>query len=118
MKLRLLINPVLAAVLLCAGSALATTGTVSLAGGTNGVITMTPPTSFTNYNFNLPTTAGSTGQPLLSGGGGSTAMSWGGVSGNTGTFATTTGTLTAGHCVSIDASGNLIDSGSACSTGS
>jgi hypothetical protein len=35
-------------------------------------------------------------------------------SGNGGTVATTTGTLTSGHCVQIDASGNLIDAGSAC----
>jgi hypothetical protein len=30
-----------------------------------------------SYNFNLPATAGLTGQPLLSGGGGSDAMTWG-----------------------------------------
>lgn len=38
-------------------------------------------------------------------------------SGSTSTFATTTGTLTGGHCVQIDASGNLIDAGAACGTG-
>jgi hypothetical protein len=31
--------------------------------------------------------------------------------GNTNTYATSTGALTSGHCVSIDASGNFIDSG-------
>jgi len=36
------------------------------------------------------------------------------VSGNGTTVATTTGTLTSGHCVSIDASGNLVDNGSTC----
>lgn len=35
-------------------------------------------------------------------------------SGNTTTFATTTGTLTSGNCVQIDASGNLVDSGGLC----
>lgn len=32
-------------------------------------------------------------------------------------IATTTGTLTSGHCVQIDASGNFIDAGAACGTG-
>lgn len=35
-------------------------------------------------------------------------------SGNTSKFATTTGTLTSGDCVKLDASGNFIDSGAAC----
>jgi hypothetical protein len=39
-------------------------------------------------------------------------------SGNTSKFATSTGTLTSGHCVSIDASGNLVDAGTACGGGS
>lgn len=38
-------------------------------------------------------------------------------SGNTASFATTTGTLTNGHCVSIDSQGNLLDAGGACTTG-
>jgi hypothetical protein len=38
-------------------------------------------------------------------------------SGNTTTFATSTGTLTNGHCVSIDGSGNFVDAGGACTTG-
>lgn len=37
-------------------------------------------------------------------------------SGNTTVFGTTSGTLTSTHCVSIDASGNLVDSGAACGT--
>jgi hypothetical protein len=36
------------------------------------------------------------------------------ISGNTATVATTTGALTSTHCVNIDASGNLKDSGSTC----
>jgi hypothetical protein len=39
-------------------------------------------------------------------------------SGNTSKFATTTGTLTSGDCVKIDASGNLIDASTACGGGS
>ena len=38
-------------------------------------------------------------------------------SGNTTDFATATGTLTSGHCVSIDSNGNFIDAGGACTTG-
>lgn len=39
------------------------------------------------------------------------------ISGNTSTVATTTGTLTSTHCVNIDSSGNLKDSGIACGSG-
>jgi hypothetical protein len=41
-------------------------------------------------------------------------LSYGGLSGNTATFVTTTGTQTSGDCVKIDASGNHIANGSAC----
>ena len=50
--------------------------------------------------------------PLI--GNGSSAVSVGSRSGNTTTFATTTGTLTSGRCVEIDASGNLVQSSGAC----
>lgn len=51
-------------------------------------------------------------KPLI--GNGTTAPSVGAASGNTTTFATTSGTLTSTHCVKIDASGNLVDSGATC----
>ena len=38
-------------------------------------------------------------------------------SGNTTSFATTTGAMTSGNCVSIDGSGNLVAAGGACTTG-
>ena len=53
--------------------------------------------------------------PILGGGPGAAPVS-GARSGNTTTFTTTTGALTNGHCVSIDASGNFVDNGSACGT--
>ena len=59
------------------GAGGSTTGSVALSGGTSGTVTVQPQASFTSYNFNLPTTAGSAGQPLLSAGGGSSAMTWG-----------------------------------------
>lgn len=40
------------------------------------------------------------------------------LSGNGGTVATTTGALTSGDCVKLDASGNFIDAGAACGSGS
>lgn len=40
-----------------------------------------------------------------------------GISGNTGTVGTTSGTLTSGDCAKFDASGNIVDSGGACGGG-
>jgi hypothetical protein len=61
------------------------TGQLQLApaGSGTGTVTIQNPSTTSAYNFNLPTTAGSLGQPMLSGGGGSTAMSFGtlGISG-------------------------------------
>src|SRR5208282_4512132 len=50
---------------------------LALAGTTSGVVTVLPQAAAGTYNFNLPTSAGTSGQPLLSGGGGSTAMTFG-----------------------------------------
>lgn len=55
------------------------------------------------------------GRPLL--GAGTSPVTFGTLSGNTTEFATSTGTLSNGHCVSIDANGNFIDAGGACTTG-
>lgn len=87
-------------------------------GATSGNITLQPQTNSGTYNWNWPITAGTLNQPLISKGGGSTPMAWGSLSGNTSTFGTTSGTLTSTHCVKIDASGNLVDAGAACGTGS
>ncbi|HEY9166168.1 MAG TPA: hypothetical protein VIS48_08420 [Candidatus Kryptonia bacterium] len=51
--------------------------TMGLAGSTSGVITMQPQTAAGTYNFNFPTSAGTSGQPLISGGGGANAMTFG-----------------------------------------
>lgn len=50
---------------------------LKLLGTTSGVISITPQAAAGTYNFNLPTSAGTSGQPLLSGGGGATAMTFG-----------------------------------------
>jgi hypothetical protein len=58
---------------------------------------------------------GSVNDPLISTGTGSATN--GARSGNTTTFATTSGALVSGHCVKADASGNLLDSGDTCGSG-
>ena len=96
------------------GHAGAATGQLKLSGTTSGTITLQSQDAAGTFNFNLPITAGTSGQPLLSGGGGATAMSWGTLSGNTTTFATTSGSLVSGNCAKFDASGNIVDFGGAC----
>lgn len=53
------------------------TGQLGLAGATSGTVTILPQAAAGTYNFNLPTGAGTSGQPLLSGGGGSSPMTFG-----------------------------------------
>lgn len=52
-----------------------------------------------------------TNAPLIYNG---TAVASGTLSGNTTKFASVSGTLTAGHCIAIDGSGNIIDGGGPC----
>jgi hypothetical protein len=56
-----------------------TSGAIGLANSTTGGATATiqNPSATAAYNFNLPSTAGTSGQALLSGGGGSAPMTWG-----------------------------------------
>lgn len=84
---------------------------LTLAGSSSGTISVKTQAAAGTYNFNLPITAGTSNQPMLSRGGGSTAMTWGSLSGNTSTFATTSGTLTSGHVAAFDANGNIVDGG-------
>ncbi|MDP4210832.1 MAG: hypothetical protein Q8928_18635, partial [Bacteroidota bacterium] len=53
-----------------------TLGTIALAGNTSGAVTITPQATAGTYNFNLPSTAGTNGQVLKSGGGGANPMTW------------------------------------------
>ncbi len=50
---------------------------IGLAGSSSGVITLQTQAAAGTYNWNFPITSGSAGQVLLSGGGGTTAMTWG-----------------------------------------
>jgi hypothetical protein len=63
------------------GTSLSVTGNVNslthtITGSTSGVITIQGQAVAGTYNFNLPTTAGTSGQVLTSGGGGASAMIW------------------------------------------
>jgi hypothetical protein len=69
-------------------------GTVTVPGGGTGA---------TTFTSNLPLIGNGTG-----------AIAQGTRSGNTTTFATSSGALTSNNCVKIDASGNFVDAGSAC----
>jgi len=51
-------------------------GALALNGSGSGTITIQPQAAAGTYNFNLPTTAGSSGYVLTSGGGGAAAMTW------------------------------------------
>jgi hypothetical protein len=58
------------------GKSSAATGQLDLAGSTSGIVSIKPQNAAGTYNLNLPTTAGSSGQVLASGGGGSSPMTW------------------------------------------
>lgn len=83
-------------------------------GGASALISVLNPSAASAYNFNLPATAGTANSPLLSGGGGATAMTWGTRSGNTTSFGTTSGAFTANNCLKSDANGNIVDAGGVC----
>lgn len=78
------------------GVAATTTGTLAIASGASGsgAITLNPIAGTGSYNWNFPTSAGSSGAPLLSGGGGVVPMTFGtlGLS-----FGGTNNTLTANN---------------------
>lgn len=71
------------------GSGGGVTGSVALSGATSGTVTIQPQAVAGTYNFNLPTSAGTSGQPLLSAGGGASPMTYGSTSGS-GSFCLTT----------------------------
>jgi hypothetical protein len=50
--------------------------TLAMGGSTSGLITLKTQAVAGTYNWNFPITAGTPGQVLITGGGGSTAMSW------------------------------------------
>ena len=83
-----------------------TAGVLNIAGSTAGTVSIQGAASAGTYNFNLPTSAGTSGQPLLSGGGGASSMTFGtlGVSGG-GTGASTAGITAFNNITGYTASG-------------
>lgn len=71
------------------GSSLSSLVLTSGTGG--GLVTIEPTTGTGTYNFNLPTSAGSSGAPLFLGGGGTAAMTYGTVTNNNSTTRFVTG---------------------------
>ena len=55
---------------------LQTSGGINLQGAGSGIVSLLTQSAAGTWNFNLPITAGTTGQVLTSQGGGSTAMTW------------------------------------------
>lgn len=104
---------------ICIGTSCATSATtvghleagdLKLNGTTSGTITIQPQAAAGTYNFNMPITAGTLGQCFVSGGGGSTANTWGtcgGGGGGSASFdAVTSGTNTTAAMV-VGAGGSL-----------
>lgn len=92
------------------------TGSFSISGSTSGTITFGRSAAAGTYNFNLPTSPGTSGQPLISGGGGATAQSYGtlGFIGG-GTNQTT---WVASRCVRVNNAGTALEPATAdCGTG-
>ena len=90
------------------------TGLLNFQGVASGAVTIKPQSAAGSYNFNLPTTAGSAGQALLSAGGGSSPMTWGSIAvpqGGTGLAALTTGSIYMGAGTANIAPSALSDNG-------
>ena len=62
--------------LLTLGLAGTSLGRIDVLGSSSGNVSIRPQAAAGTYNFNLPTSAGSVGLPLLSGGGGATAQTY------------------------------------------
>lgn len=90
------------------GAAGTGTGSLLLSGTTSGTVTVQPQAVAGTYNFNLPISAGTSGQPLLSGGGSATAMSFGTLGVAAGGTGLTSGT--SGGVLAFTATGTLASS--------
>lgn len=98
-------------------------GGYNLSGNTSGTISVLPQAAAGTYNFNLPTTAGTSGYFLTSGGGGSSPMTWtapggggittingdsGSVTGSTITITTGQSSNNSGSSISFSGSGTTL----------
>ena len=93
-----------------------TAGSFSILGSISGTISFGRPASFTSYNWNYPATPGSSGQAMLSGGGGAAPMTFGTLGLAAG--GTNQTSWTAARCVRVNASGMGLEAAAAdCGTG-
>lgn len=86
-------------------------GGTGIASGTSGGI------PYYSASATIASSAALTANAPVIGGGAGVAPTVGTRSGNTTTFATTTGTLTSGNCAKFDASGNIVDAATTCGGG-
>jgi len=85
-----------------------TSGTLGISGSTSGLISILPQAAAGTYNFNLPTTAGTSGYLLTSAGGVGSPMTWTNPSTITGVnIYNSDGTLTANRTIELD--GNSLE---------
>jgi hypothetical protein len=85
-----------------------TAGVLKIAGSTSGTVSIQGAAGAGTYNFNLPTSAGTSGQPLLSGGGGASSMAFGTLGVDGGGTGLTSGT--SGGVLYYSATGTLASS--------
>jgi hypothetical protein len=90
------------------GNAFTIPATIKMRGNTSGTVSVATQAAAGTYNFNLPTAAGSAGQPLLSGGGGAAAMTFGTLGVAAGGTGLTSGT--SGGILGFTAAGTLASS--------
>lgn len=92
-------------------------GTLTFSGSSSGAVTVAPQAAAGTYNFNLPITAGTAGQPLLSGGGGASPMAFGTLSVPGGGTGATSFTAYAVLCGGTTSTGQLQSVASVGTTG-
>lgn len=84
-----------------------TSGGLGLSGSTSGLISILPQAAAGTYNFNLPTTAGTSGYLLTSAGGGASPMTWTDPASYATNIYNSDGTLTGNRVVELD--GNSLE---------
>jgi hypothetical protein len=89
--------------------------TIGISGTTSGTVTIKAQAAAGTWNLNLPTTAGTAGQALISQGGGSNVMTWGGGGtvtsvgiSSSNSFISASGTVTTSGNLSVGLSGGLL----------
>lgn len=101
-------NATISSGVLTLGVSTSAIGKLVLSGNTSGGITVAPQAAAGTYNFNLPITAGTSGDFLTSGGGSAAAMTWT----TPGTAAVLNSGVSANNVVKLDGSAGITGTGS------